>query len=48
MLELTLTNGAALMLGLLGLAFTSHGMWWGFIDEVVIGGVFFLGAWWLL
>jgi len=48
MMELTLTNGAALILGLLGLLFTTHGIRFGFWDETVIGGLFFLGTWWLL
>lgn len=48
MIELTLTNGLALILTLLGVMFTVNGFRHAFWDETIVGGLLLIGAWWLL
>jgi len=48
MIELTLTNGAALVTGLFGLLFVFNGFRQAFWDETLIGAILLIVTWWLL
>jgi len=48
MIAFTLTNAAAVVVGLLGLTLVVNGIRFALLDESVVGGALLAIAWWLL
>jgi len=44
-IEFTLVNAAAAIIGLLGVTFVFNGVRWGWIDEVIIGAILLAITW---
>jgi len=47
MITFTLGNALAFVVALMGLTFLVHGLQWAYIDEVIVGALLFVGAWYI-
>ncbi len=48
MIEFTIVNAVAVVIGLLGLAFVYNGLRFAWLDEMFIGAVLLVFSWWII